>query len=295
MFSCFPSDIDNADLDSITEKAGDSELEVNYDSNHVTYLYQAIEEKAFDAAVKFLQSKKPEVDRGVRTWVTRFEANNNFMARSNGNHRGEPAVRWSQLPIHAAVIFKAPMQVVELLIQRYPRGLRCKDDQEKLPLHLAFKFGSKPEIILLLLEKFPQAMNHKDGKGREPLDLALLEDNDTMRIAKIIRVYLKNKKMDIEDAIIDEEVHVLNSDLQSETKRVRRLQRKNRDLMEAVANSNTELKRLRTELQELKEKQRDTDNSGGERGGERGRSKKGLGSLFRKSRRTQDEEMSPAY
>jgi hypothetical protein len=94
----------------------------------------------------------------ARTWVSRKER--------------DGKLRWRLLPIHAAIIFKAPETVVEALLAAYPKGAQCKDDQGMLPLHLAFRNGSTEGVVNLLLVAYPQSIDVKDRKGRIPLVLA---------------------------------------------------------------------------------------------------------------------------
>ena len=94
----------------------------------------------------------------ARTWV--------FRKKFDGK------LRWRLLPVHAAIIFKAPEHVIEALLGAYPRGAECKDDRGMLPLHLAFRKSSSEDIVNLLLVAYPQSIDVKDRKGRIPLVLA---------------------------------------------------------------------------------------------------------------------------
>jgi hypothetical protein len=76
------------------------------------------------------------------------------------------------LPIHAAIIFGAPAEVVKVLIKAYSAGCSAHDDQGMLPLHLAFRSGSSEEIVLTLLDAYPEAIERVDYKGRLPSMLA---------------------------------------------------------------------------------------------------------------------------
>ena len=141
----------------------ETSLECDYDKN-VTNLYDAIEKGAWDSIMSFLTSQKwsfvsfqndpqcPEAQ--VRTWVTRFDQNGH--------------VRWSQLPLHAAIIFHAPQSIVEALIELYPLSVQCTDDQRMLPLHLAVRVGANDGIMNLLIQSFPGALQAKNQSGRLP-------------------------------------------------------------------------------------------------------------------------------
>jgi hypothetical protein len=119
-----------------------------------TDLYVMIQKKAWKETVKQAQESPEE----ARIWVSRNEK--------------DGRLRWRLLPIHAAIIFKAPEDVVEALLAAYPKGAQSKDDQGMLALHLAFRNGSTEGVVNLLLVAYPQSIDVKDRKGRIPLVLA---------------------------------------------------------------------------------------------------------------------------
>ncbi|KAL3936161.1 MAG: hypothetical protein SGBAC_008460 [Bacillariaceae sp.] len=128
-------------------------LECDYDKNP-TNLYTAIERKDWEHAIDIIHSDEAEEQAG--TWVLRKELNGKL--------------RWRLLPLHAAVMFRCPMKLVELLLADFPLGAQSKDDQGMLPLHLAFRNESSWETIEELMTAFPQAIFVCDRKGRTPLD-----------------------------------------------------------------------------------------------------------------------------
>jgi hypothetical protein len=130
-----------------------SPLERDFDKNP-TELYLMIQRKQWIETVERAQNAHDE----ARIWISRKET--------------DGSVRWRLLPIHAAIVFKAPEDVVEALLAAYPNGAQSKDDQGMLPLHLAFRNGSTEGIVNLLLVAYPRSINVKDRKGRIPLVLA---------------------------------------------------------------------------------------------------------------------------
>ncbi|KAI2508975.1 hypothetical protein MHU86_5470 [Fragilaria crotonensis] len=144
-------------------------LECDYDANP-SFLYQALEAKQWDYAIKFFS--KPDGALQAATWVTRKEKNGKL--------------RWRLLPIHAAIIFGAPVKVIELLLQEYPPGAQQKDDQGMLPLHLAFRNDSSWDVLEELLTAFPQGINVKDRKGRLPIGCA---SGTTSKRASVLELY----------------------------------------------------------------------------------------------------------
>ena len=58
---------------------------------------------------------------------------------------------WERLPLHYAILTKAPLQVVSALLNAFPEGVKCKDDMyEDTPLDLAEKSDAEPEVVAAL-------------------------------------------------------------------------------------------------------------------------------------------------
>lgn len=127
-------------------------LECDYDLNP-SVLYQAIEAKQWSYAIDVFD--KDEQEDQASTWVVRKETNGKL--------------RWRLLPLHAAVVFGAPLKLVELLLADFPMAAQCKDDQGMLPLHLAFRNESSWDVVDELLTAYPMAVFCTDRKGRTPL------------------------------------------------------------------------------------------------------------------------------
>lgn len=198
------------DDEKSTDSTVDEALECDYDRD-CTALYIQIEKKNFSGVEKFLKdgfwpgaffadTLLPS-DQAM-TWVTRFED-----ADETKN------VKWSQLPLHLAIVVDAPSKVVVSLVELYPQGVRCTDDQHMLPLHLAMRHGSPDEIVEYLLRQFPEAVNAKGKNDRTPLECARRSsstspNNHALR-ANIIQVFvekyrdraIKNVQAQYEDEI----------------------------------------------------------------------------------------------
>ena len=129
------------------------EPEMDYDSG-ATVLYRCIEGKDWDGALSRLELAPVE----AKTWVSRREM-------------GTDKVRWRLLPVHAVCIFRAPLALIEALIEVYEDGPKMRDDQGMLPIHLACRNGASKGVVLTLLQAFPEALEVRDRKGRLPVDL----------------------------------------------------------------------------------------------------------------------------
>lgn len=210
-------------------------IEINYDSADLTMLYQAIEDKAFMAAIDFLESGKPEVYDECRTWITRYEKEN------------PKKIRWSQLPLHAAIVFGGPTKLVQLLVEIYPKGVRCTDDRVMLPIHLAFRKCSNDAILHCLLTKFPASINAKDSRGRTPLQV------QPSQKAAIISLFEENAKVRARKALTDEKVSAVQERLATADLLNSELQNKNELLDEQNKALKEQVEALETELTDLKD------------------------------------------
>lgn len=173
-----------------------------------TELYKALEEHQWGAVSRFLKtgvwpgsffSAKRTPKQQVKTWIHRYSdtrheirdddghdmanmasllvakaTNDSSSTPANVNlppptHNGR-ALRWRQLPLHAALIFMAPPSIVKQIIELFPYALRCPDDKGMLPLHLAFRQAVPDDILTILLRMFPNGMHVRDQRGRLPVE-----------------------------------------------------------------------------------------------------------------------------
>jgi hypothetical protein len=132
------------------------ELLCDYDSAPST-LYSLLEASHWTLAATRCKTHPSE----VRTWVVRRDRETND-------------IRWTLLPLHAAVIFQSPTSVVEVILEHYPQGASRPDDQGMLPLHLAFRHKKQQhdeQLLEVLLTRYPEAVRATDVRGRTPIDL----------------------------------------------------------------------------------------------------------------------------
>ena len=81
-------------------------------------------------------------------------------------------IKWRTLPLHAAVLFRAPPKLLRALLKANPLAACHRDDRNMLPLHLAIKTGTNKATVRTLLDAYPQALDERDDQGLLPLDLA---------------------------------------------------------------------------------------------------------------------------
>lgn len=137
-----------------SDKEEDAETEEREFDKNPTVLYALVQKKLWKEAIARAKSNPKE----ARAFICRREK--------------DGRIRWRLLPLHAAVVFKAPEAVIETLLSAFPKASKEKDDQGMLPLHLAFRNGATEEVVNLLLLAFPQSVDSPDRKGRVPLTLA---------------------------------------------------------------------------------------------------------------------------
>lgn len=243
------NDVDSSDgTVTVTVPTEEGILECDYDSQ-CTKLYKLIEEKKWEEVLNYLETgkfydtsilssifgKDPE-DPSVatRTWVTSLD--------------GKGKVRWCQLPLHAAVTFRAPFKVIESLVRVYPRSVRCADDQDMLPLHYAFRFGAEDDVLIYLLDKFPQAVGKEAVKGRLPLDMA--QYGPKADRGMLIEFYVENAIQGAKEEWDREyEKIVTGMNTESESTLVNELTSKRQELIE----TQRELALARKDIERLKE------------------------------------------
>jgi ankyrin repeat protein len=162
----------NDDATEVSMSSSSDESEVlNTPYQRVTPLFRNIEKENWETVLLFLKTGKwssslfanmnehmrsPAPEIQVRTWVTSYD------------RRGDP--EWSQLPLHAAISYSAPVVVIKQLIELYPKAIQCTDNEGMLPIHLAYGFGAADNILALLMEPFPTSINEKGLGGRYPYE-----------------------------------------------------------------------------------------------------------------------------
>jgi len=95
------------------------------------------------------------VKEQTQTWVAKRDIN------------GEEL--WRQLPLHAAICYGAPRNVIEKLIEIEPDALKSPDNFGNLPLHLAFIFGANDTITACLMKAFPASLHVMNYEGLQPI------------------------------------------------------------------------------------------------------------------------------
>jgi Ankyrin repeats (3 copies) len=79
-------------------------------------------------------------------------------------------------PLHWAVAGRAPLAVVQALLNGYPKAIRRSTREGESVLHLATQYGSKETegVVGYILQRYPQAAHQLDQYGRSPIFHAVL-------------------------------------------------------------------------------------------------------------------------
>lgn len=87
----------------------------------------------------------------------------------------EGAVVWKRLAIHLACVYRAPVGLVEVLVQAHPKGAISPDPHSgSLPLHLACQHGASFRVLRALLIHAPASTKAVDHCGRLAMHHAVL-------------------------------------------------------------------------------------------------------------------------
>lgn len=154
--------------------------EVDFERNP-TGLYVAVHTKNWAMAL----NRAGAYPREACIWVTKYEEADKPTSPCAKPIpiMGKRPVRWRMLPLHAAILFGAPIQIIKEIIKANPNACDSPDDQGMNPLHLAFRAGSTEDVVVALLEACPQAIDALDYKGRLP---SMLAPKRTMNYADTI-------------------------------------------------------------------------------------------------------------
>ncbi len=138
----------------------------DYDVNP-TRLYLGIQHKKWSEVYDIIQAHPQQ----TKTWVQRKEEEDVISGTKD-------RLRWKLLPLHAAIIFKAPESIIQALLTAFPRACCYKDDQGMLPIHLALRNESSEAIVTMLLVAFPQCTQIGDRKNRTPIHIAQISKSN---------------------------------------------------------------------------------------------------------------------
>ena len=79
--------------------------------------------------------------------------------------------KYSNLPLHVALGYQAPDDIILAMISQYPEACKVHGTDDWTPLHVAAMWGASIVVVEALIRAYPQALDDRgeDGiKGRTP-------------------------------------------------------------------------------------------------------------------------------
>lgn len=198
-------EMDDADEDQMWEEECNSEI-------NPTPLYKAIVSREWKHVTDLLDGKEEDpvwslpgltgihqlmptlgVNRQDATKMKEYLNKLRAQARTWIVHRarGSGVMKWRMLPIHVALSYQAPFEVVLRLYNLYPGSVRCRDHRGMLPMHICFYRGSEDRVLELFMEVFPDALDVVDDKGRRAIECTPQDGSDNERRTNIMNLFLK--------------------------------------------------------------------------------------------------------
>jgi len=85
------------------------------------------------------------------------------------DHPTHPQKVSSDIAVHLAARFQAPLRIIYLLSRAYPHSLSSTDVTGRYPIHVAAKWGATPDVIAYLIKTNPSVAGVPDSTGKTPM------------------------------------------------------------------------------------------------------------------------------
>lgn len=82
---------------------------------------------------------------------------------------------YGNLALHFTAWKKGPLDCMKLLLQVFPEGAAQKNNHGNLPLHYAAHYNAPIEVVEALYHAYPEAARQKNNDSNTPLDLAVAD------------------------------------------------------------------------------------------------------------------------
>ena len=82
---------------------------------------------------------------------------------------------YGNLALHFTAWKKGPLDCMKLLLQIFPEGAAQKNNHGNLPLHYAAHYNAPIEVVESLYHAYPEAARQKNNDSNTPLDLAVAD------------------------------------------------------------------------------------------------------------------------
>jgi len=108
-----------------------------------------------------------------------------FLLRKDS--KGVDAINYyGRTALHMGALFKAPVQSMELLCNKYPMACQIKDKDGYIPLHLACENGAGADVVRLLVQTYPLSVYATAQYGMTPLHFAASHNPDLRTITVLL-------------------------------------------------------------------------------------------------------------
>ncbi|RYG68569.1 ankyrin repeat domain-containing protein, partial [archaeon] len=94
-----------------------------------------------------------------------------------------------KLPLHYAAERNLPIEYFQVLLTGYTRGVRERDDKGMIPLHHLVRFCTDVNLVKLLMSHFPESVREKDKDGWLPLHFAARDNSSCEIIEHLVLKY----------------------------------------------------------------------------------------------------------
>ncbi|KAL7578977.1 hypothetical protein ACA910_019024 [Epithemia clementina (nom. ined.)] len=82
---------------------------------------------------------------------------------------------YGNLALHFSAWKKGPLESEKLLLKVYPEGAAQKNNHGNLPLHYAAHYNAPLEVVEALYQAYPEGAHQKNNDNNTPLDLAIAD------------------------------------------------------------------------------------------------------------------------
>lgn len=93
---------------------------------------------------------------------------NNQVIGDDSDNGGQSSIS-DDLLIHFICRFQAPLHIVHLFAEAYPKSLKTADAIGRFPVQVACTWGLSPDTIQFLIESYPLAASIQDLSGKCPI------------------------------------------------------------------------------------------------------------------------------
>jgi ankyrin repeat protein len=99
---------------------------------------------------------------------------------------------YGDLPLHTCIYNDMPYEVVEMILNAYPRALKVEDSRNILPLSLELQQEARDDVIRLLVQKYPRAVCKASSEGLLPIHYAVSNTEVTVDVLQFLKEQYPN-------------------------------------------------------------------------------------------------------